>query len=255
MIAYLFTSAFRDFLRPARFALWVLVGLVVGMMSYYLANVMQSRDAMGQYGQLASLFAFRVVALAAAIFGSNVISQEIEQKTIVYLITRPIPRWQLILSRGLAAGLVTWIVSLPTLVGVAIAVRDVGPFNSVVLRDAGALFLGAYAYTALFIFVTLLVNKAMLWNLVFAFGWEVAVPNMGGSTYFASINTYVQGLAAHSSNIAQQSVLRVIASQNSAQGVGAGASLAVLLGLIVAFTAAYCYWFSTHEYIPREDSD
>lgn len=255
MGAFLFTSALRDFLRPTRVAVWLLVAIAIGTMSYVLTTTMVTRDPVYQYGQLSGAFTFHVVALAAAIFATNIISAEVEQKTIVYLLTRPIPRWKIILFRMLAAAVATFLVAVCTMVAVSIAVRDVGPFHSMVRRDFLALIFGTLAYTALFTFVTLILNKPMVACMLFAFGWEVAVPNMPGSTFYLSINTYMSGIAAHPETELRRSVMRVLAGQNSAQVVAAGTSIIVLSILVVALTALATQWFSRFEYVPREDTE
>jgi hypothetical protein len=63
-------------------------------------------DGVATYGALASLLVFGfVLPILAVVFGTGAISQEMEQRTIVYLLTRPVARWRILLIKYLAAWL------------------------------------------------------------------------------------------------------------------------------------------------------
>ena len=103
MNAYLFTSSMREFMRPKRVAIWFVVAGVLGVIAYFLPQLMGQAAKQDAYLQMSSVLVFRLMALASAVFSMAVIAQEIEQKTIVYVLTRPIERWRVILFRLLAS--------------------------------------------------------------------------------------------------------------------------------------------------------
>ena len=255
MIGYLYTSALKDFLRPMRVLVWLLVAVVVGLLARFLSDRMSLGAPLAQYGQISPTLNYKVMALAAAIFASNVVSQEVEQKTIVYLLTRPIPRGHIILARMLASATATFLVTLMTVFAVSIMIRDVGPFSVAVMNDMKALALASLAYTGLFTFVTLIINKAMIVNLMFAFGWELAVVNMTGSAYYLSINSYVLTLANHVESPQYKAATRFFAGQILGPRISDATAYVVLGTLILSLVGLLMYWFTKFEFVPREDTE
>src|SRR5437588_300362 len=102
---YLFRSTMRDVMRPKR----LLVALVLIVIPAALALLVRIADR-GRLGPTAIynflseyvIFGFLLVMLAV-VFATGVITQEIQQKTIVYLLTRPVPRWRICLVKFVAA--------------------------------------------------------------------------------------------------------------------------------------------------------
>src|ERR1044072_4020259 len=106
MEAYLYTSSLREFLRFKRLFIWVLIafaGMGVAAIWPYLSS--QATLAQ-QYTTVSQIFVFHVLALVSAIYTTAIVSQEVEQKTIVYLLTRPVSRWKLLITRYLASATV-----------------------------------------------------------------------------------------------------------------------------------------------------
>src|SRR5579872_4585031 len=102
----LFRSALRDLIRPKRLVAALILIAVPTAIAMFLRHVLPADkyDADMVYNTLAAflIFGFLLVILAV-VFGTGVISQEIEQKTIVYLLTRPVPRWRIVLAKFAAA--------------------------------------------------------------------------------------------------------------------------------------------------------
>lgn len=255
MGTYIFTSALRDFLRPVRILSWALVAAVLGFLAWQLSGTMSLKDPAGQFGQIAGAFVFKVCALAAAIFASNVISQEVEQKTIVYVLTRPIPRWSILSGRLAAATLSTFLVSIMALVGVAVGIPGIALGSRLVQNDVVALAAASAAYCCLFTFISLLINKSMLVNLIFAFGWETLVPNTPGSSYYLSISTYALRIADHPITESMKSFMRFFAGQSQSAKVSLLVAWLVMGLTIALFAALAAYWFTRFEYVPRDDTE
>ncbi len=132
------------------------------------------------------------------------------------------------------------------------AFRGVGS-NDLLLGDCVALIVGAFVYGALFLLATLMFNRAMIICLLFAFGWESAVPNMPGQMYYLSIYSYLQGIAQHPS-AGGNKLLSLITASNGDNTLTAGTSY---IGhdrhfVLIVFGA---WWFSSFEYLPREDAE
>jgi ABC-2 type transport system permease protein len=192
--------------------------------------------------------------LASAIFSTAVVSQEVEQKTIVYLLTRPVPRWKLLIMRTLASMLVVFAVSSIMAIGIALATLGPSGLTAGSLwRDIMSLGIGSMAYGSLFVLVSLFWNRAMIICLLFAFGWETSIPNMPGSMYYLSVASYLTNISEHSS-AAGKGFMSVLAGQASPETVSTPVAWAVLVAITVGCAVLGAQWFSTHEYLPREDA-
>lgn len=254
MIGVAFTGALRDFVRPGRIVTWLLIAIVVGIIGKVWIGF-QPDQPLATYGQVIEVLVFRVLALAAAIFGMQVLAGEVEQKTIVYLLTRSIPRTSLLVGRSLASFVAVLGASLAAWLAAGIGVLGPRAFQTGAFWwDGIVILLGVLAYGTLFIFVSLLLNKAMIYCLLFAFGWETFVPNMPGDLYYISIYPYLKSIAGHV-EIERESkgMLDVLAGQVTGMAVPVGASWAVLLGLVVVLGGLGVWWFGQKEYVPRED--
>lgn len=255
MGTYIFTSALRDFMRPVRILAWALIAVAIGLLAWRLSDVMRLRDPASQFGQISAVFVFKICALAAAIFATNVVSQEVEQKTIVYVLTRPVPRWTILAGRLGAAIISTFVVSIFALVAVAVGIPGISLASRLVGNDLIALAIASCAYCCLFTFVSLLINKAMLVNLIFAFGWETLAPNTPGSSYYLSISTYALRIADHPISEQMKSFMRFLAGQAQSQKIGLMVAWGVMIATVVVFGLLAAQWFTRFEFVPREDTE
>jgi len=252
--AFVYTSALRDFLRLRRIMVWIVVGLGLFAMAFtfrYLNPDATPRDA---YYTLSSLLVFRVLPLASAIFSSAVIGQEVEQRTIVYLLTRPVERWKLILFRTLASATAVTLVSLFAMAMVGTAVFG-NPFsNPGFFNDAIAIVVGSLAYGTLFVAVSLLISKsAMVVCLLFAFAWETSVPSMPGSMSMLSVSTYLTAIAQRPATSGGVGFFGNIANSIGVNSLSSSTAWPMMILMIAGCGAFSMWWFSRSEFLPRED--
>jgi hypothetical protein len=110
---YLFRNALKDLLRTRR--LLASAGLVLFPAAVAVVLRIAAHgafDPASAYNSLEALVVYGfLLVILAVVFGTGVISQEIEQKTIGYLLTRPLPRWRILLAK-FAAVIVTVTVTL-----------------------------------------------------------------------------------------------------------------------------------------------
>jgi ABC-2 type transport system permease protein len=251
MNAYVFTSTLRDMLRPGRIVVWVLLAVVLGLISLLWQEMSRRPVGEQEYGLLVEMIVYRIVALAAAMFTVSVVSQEIEQKTIVYMVTRTVPRSVMVVSRSLAAVAAVALTSWVSLVAVALVMLGPGfVTEGMFWKDALIMLLGATAYTSLFVFITLLINRAMIAILLFTFVWESFVPYLKGDMYLISINTYMAALADHSTN-----PRALVATATDTSVITAWIAWVVLLAVSAVLLWTNGWWFSKFQYLPREDAE
>ena len=254
MESAIFGQAIREYFRPKRFFPWVLLAFFCAFMGNAWSSLQEKATAAEAYSNVSSVFVYHILALASAIFTTAIISQEIEQKTIVYLLTRPVPRWKLLVLRYVASGIVVSIIGVLCAVFASLgAYKGLGS-NPLLVKDCIALALGAFAYGALFLIVSLMFNRSMIICLLFAFGWETAVPNMPGQMYYLSVFSYLQGIAQHPS-VGGNKLLSLLVGGNGDNTLTAGTSYAVMFGMIAILTALSAWWFTNFEFLPREDAE
>ena len=256
MAGFLIATALKDYLRPKRIIVWSLIILVLFGLSRAFLLVNPGATPQDAYIQLSGLMVYRVLGLAAAIFSTAVISQEIEQKTIVYLVTRPIPRPTIVITRLIATVIVVYAISILSAISVSFATHGTGALsNEILWRDAKALLVGSAAYSSVFVFFSLLMNRGMLINLFFVFGWETFIPNLPGDAYRLSIYSYLKAIAQRPTTGNVQSPLGFVSGQTGPDFMNATTGYTTMLLLTVAMAFAAAWWFKNFEYLPREDAE
>jgi ABC-2 type transport system permease protein len=256
MTGFLILTALRDFIRVRRIAIWAVLVLALFGLAKVFMFVMPGASSEEAYVQLSGMLVYRVLALAAAIFSAAVIAQEIEQKTIVYLVTRPIPRPVILLTRLLATVIVVFAVGFMAALSVSIATHGAaGLSNEILWRDFRALLAGSAAYCSLFVFFSLLMNRSMLVSLLFAFGWETFIPVLGGDAYRLSIFTYLKSIAQRPSAGNVQSPMGFISGQAGPAELAPITGYVTLGFVIVGLALLASWWFKNFEFLPREDAE
>jgi ABC-2 type transport system permease protein len=156
------------------------------------------------YGVMMWLMYVRfLVPVLGAFYGTSLIADEVEDKTLTYLFTRPIRRSAVILGKYLAYLVCTVLLLLPSVVVVFFLVvpigggRTVGEMFPVLLADLGMLVLGLAAYGALFAFIGARFKRPLLAGLLFALGWEPAVGMVPGYLKRLTVAYYLQALVSH----------------------------------------------------------
>jgi ABC-type transport system involved in multi-copper enzyme maturation permease subunit len=120
------------------------------------------------------LFLRFAVPVLGVWYGTSLIADDVEEKTITYLFVRPIRRGAVLIGKYLAYLACTALVVLPAVILVYLAVvsRSSIPESFSVLNSLGILALGLAAYGALFALMGAALKRPLVIGLVFAFGWE-----------------------------------------------------------------------------------
>lgn len=138
------------------------------------------------------------VPVLGAFYGTSLIADEVEDKTITYLFTRPVSRGAVLFGKFLAYVLCTMIVVLPSITVVWLLVTPLGGslgqnFPDLV-KDLLILAAGLVAYGAVFAFIGATFKRPLLISLVFVFGFEPAVLVFPGYLKRFTLAYYLQGL-------------------------------------------------------------
>jgi ABC-2 type transport system permease protein len=132
-----------------------------------------------------------VLPVVALIVGTGVLGSEIDDGTIVHILTKPLPRHQIVLAKLLvAAGVSAVTVAVPLFLTGVLA--DSVRFG-VALAVASAI--GAVAYSALFLLLSLVTRRPVLLGLAYILVWEGLLGRFLTGTRVLSIEQYVITIA------------------------------------------------------------
>ena len=141
------------------------------------------------------------VPVLGVFYGTSLIADEVDDKTITYLFTRPIPRGAVLIGKYLAYVACTIFVVLPSVMLVWLLIVPIGgrlgaSFLDLV-KDLALIALGLAVYGALFAMLGARLKRPLLVGLLFVFGWETLVMAVPGSFKSISVAYYLQGLVPH----------------------------------------------------------
>jgi len=142
------------------------------------------------------------IMVLGVFYGTALIADEVDDKTITYLFTRPIPRRAVLLGKYLAYLACTVLLVLPSVMIVFFLVVPTGgssvagAFPSL-LADFAMLVAGLASYGAVFALVGTRLKRPLFVGLVYAFGWEPAVLLFPGYLKRLTVAYYLQALVTH----------------------------------------------------------
>lgn len=203
---------------------------------------------MDLYGHVIALYEVRnVLPLVAFFFASSLVADEVEGKTLTYLLTRPVPRAAVLLGKFAAYLATAFSIALPATVGcfLVLATGAGGPGLAAsaadLLRDLGAVALTLAAYGALFALMGVVFRRPVIPGLLFLFGWELTA-NLPGYMPRLTLTAYLRSLVHY--HPPQEGLFPV-----AAETLPWTTCVGTLLGASVLFLAAALWIFSRREYV------
>jgi ABC-2 type transport system permease protein len=132
-----------------------------------------------------------VLPVTALIVGTGVLGSEIDDGTIVHILTKPLPRSGIILAKlGVAVAVTAVTAAVPLFIAGTLADSARLGFGLAV----GAVF-GALAYSTLFLLISLLTRRPVLLGLAYILVWEGLLGRFVSGTRVLSIEQYVITIA------------------------------------------------------------
>jgi ABC-2 type transport system permease protein len=177
----------------------ILVALFVAAVMGYAGS--QSRNHLDDGTNLMdTLILFFFMPVMAMIFGSSLIRDEIDDKSITHVATAPLDR---------AFSYVGYYLPLGIAVALSmVAISSVGMlaffgqygFGSEVLEIylefVVLVVIGSFVYSSLFLAISVLFNKPVLVGLFYAFIWEGFIGSLPGAIQNASVKHYLRSLGS-----------------------------------------------------------
>ncbi|MSO49729.1 MAG: hypothetical protein EXQ49_07475 [Acidobacteria bacterium] len=190
------------------------------------------------------------IPVLGVFYGTSLIADEVEDKTITYLFSRPISRQAVLFGKYLAYMACTVLVVLPSIVVVWLLVIPMGGSlggNFIdLVKDLAIVAMGLAVYGAVFAFIGAKFKRPLLVGLVFVFGWEPVVLALPGYMKQFSVAYYLQGLVPHAMpNDSFASLVQAIFRETPALGTSL-----LTMGLIeVVFLYCAARMVANREYV------
>jgi ABC-2 type transport system permease protein len=214
------TSSLRVFDLSIGEMLWsrrtIFMGLIVGA-PVLIALFLRMLDALGApvfrvqgatmagptiFGLMIWVFYLRfTVPVLGVFYGTSLIADEVEDKTITYLFTRPIPKGAVLVGKYFAYLACTLFVVLPSIVIVYLSIVPMrgslgGSFMDL-LKDLALIAIGLAVYGAVFAFIGARFKRPLLVGLIFIFGWEQMALAFPGYLKKFTVAYYLQAMVPH----------------------------------------------------------
>jgi ABC-type transport system involved in multi-copper enzyme maturation permease subunit len=139
-----------------------------------------------------TLFFTFLMPLLCLAYATGSLGAERESRTLLWLVSRPLPRWALYLAKFL--GTLPWCVAV-SMIGFAVmclAGGDLGHTAFAMYWDA--VLIGSVAFAALFHLIGAVFRRPSVVGLVYVFFFETLVANLPGSLKQLSLSYYLQSL-------------------------------------------------------------
>lgn len=190
--------AARQFLGSRR-ALWVLVLAAIPLLLAFMMQSESGGEVKEALDDAAGLFQVLIVAvllpIVALVVGTSVFGAEVDDGTITYVLGKPVPRWRIVITRIVVAGLLTAAVLAPTtLLSMVIALRGIDA-PGVPVGFTVAVAAGSFLYCALFVALSLSTRRALVAGLAYVVVWEGLLSNTFGGSRALSIRQYTLSIA------------------------------------------------------------
>ena len=132
---------------------------------------------------VAGILPLVTMALATASFGN-----ELEDKTLSYIMLKPVPRWKIALPKLIAPIIVAG--PLVVIGGAAAAYIGLDSGFKTPLAVGVALLVGVVAYSAVFTWAGLITTRALSFAIVYVFLWEGVVSTFISGVRYLSVRGY-----------------------------------------------------------------
>ena len=132
---------------------------------------------------VAAILPIVTMALSTAAFGN-----ELEDRTLSYLVLKPISRWQIAIPKLLAS----IAISGPLLIASGVAAALLGFDGSIraALAVGVAILAGVAAYAAIFTWFGLITNRAIAFALIYVLLWEGVIASYIDGVAYLSVRGY-----------------------------------------------------------------
>jgi ABC-type transport system involved in multi-copper enzyme maturation permease subunit len=197
-IPVIFASFFKSGFKAMRTRVFILLSLIPVLLML-IVRIVDSSGAGDFFSKvMLSLYFQLLIPVLALFFGTTIVNEELDNKTLVYLTTSPVPRQAILLGKYLAAFTILLLVVgsgfLLSFLAAALNRLDQAAAWEELGVYLGTSLLALFCYSALFTLAGAFMKKSILIGLFFVFGWESVVQYFPGSTQKFTIIHWIKSL-------------------------------------------------------------
>jgi ABC-2 type transport system permease protein len=190
-----------------------------------------------------------VLLLVVTLFyGTALVSDELEDKTLTYLLIRPVSKATIYLGKYLAYLVAAALLLLPSATLcflISMAADPPGESSRhvpILLQDLAVLSIGILAYGALYAVIGAVTKRPVFVGLAFTFIWETLVTFIPGYLSKLTIKHYLSALLPHA--VSQRGIIGLFETPTSAP-----MAVLILLLTTAGFLALGAWAFTNKEYV------
>jgi ABC-2 type transport system permease protein len=190
-----------------------------------------------------------LVPLSALLYASGMIQDEIEEQTLTYLLTRPLPKWTIYLAKFLATFVVTAVLAsaftLVTYLAIYVGLPD-ATFDTFLDRTGktiALLTLALFAYCSVFGLLSLVVKRSLVVGVAYIVVFESVLANIDFAVRHLTIMYYFRVLASRWMHLKYDDW-----TLNLKEAPGSVECLLTLLAASLVFLVLGTLSFSTREF-------
>jgi ABC-2 type transport system permease protein len=171
-----------------------------------------------------------VLPLVALVFGTAALGSELDDGTAVHVLTKPIPRWAIVVPKLLVAGGLTAVLLFPATILAGILIGGTGARElGLTFAFAIAVLVGSFIYGAIFVALSAATSRGLVIGLAYSLLWEGLLSGALKGTQLFSVREYIRGMA---SSLAPNGTIESVVGAN-------GFAFAAIAIVVVAALASW----------------
>jgi len=148
-------------------------------------------------GALDGLIITSVLPLVALIFGTTALGSELDDGTAVHILTKPIPRWVIVVPKLVVAAGLTALMIVPSTILSGILIGGMGSRElGITFAFALAALIGSFVYVAIFVALSAATSRGLVIGLGYSLLWEGILAGALPGTQLLSVREYLRGIIA-----------------------------------------------------------
>jgi ABC-2 type transport system permease protein len=177
-----------------------------------------------------------VLPLVALVFGTAALGSELDDGTAVHILTKPIPRWAIVVPKVAVAGGLTALLMVPSTIIAGVLIGGLGGTQvGLTLAFAIAVLIGSFVYAAIFVALSAATSRGLVIGLAYSLLWEGLLSGALKGTQLFSVREYIRGIAS------------VLAPHGTVTSIVGGNGFVFAAVLIVVVTALASWQLASYE--------
>ncbi|HUQ79053.1 MAG TPA: ABC transporter permease subunit [Patescibacteria group bacterium] len=146
---------------------------------------------------LEGLLITSVLPLVALVFGTAALGSELDDGTAVHVLTKPIPRWSIVVPKLAVAGGLTAVLLFPSTILAGVLIGGTAPLQLwITFAFAVAVLIGSFVYSAIFVALSAATSRGLVIGLGYSLLWEGLLSGALPGTQIVSVREYLRGIVS-----------------------------------------------------------